>query len=74
MDIKLFDNLEDFFVSRVSKLEMLRENTKAYIIATLSKAHKLPNLSNESLTIAFSNARARHNFVEYQNLVIGFYL
>lgn len=71
MDIEIFSNIQTYFIPKVEKLEC-QEYTKAYLISTLSNINKIPDLSNQSLTIAYAEARARQSFIKYQN--IGDYL
>lgn len=61
-------NVNMFFEETLSDLKCHRD-TKAYIVSIYDK-YKFANfdLSNKSVTTLFADARAKHDFVAYQNL------
>ena len=64
MNIKIFSSTQDYFIPKVEKL-CCQEPTKAYIVSTLSKP---PDLSAQSITVAFAEAKSRQEFIKYQNI------
>lgn len=61
-------NITNFFDELLSDLECQRD-TKAYIISIYGKYKTADfDLSKDSVTLLFSQARSKHDFLTYQNL------
>ncbi len=68
MDI-LFSAEKDWFSKNLENLKC-EEETRAYIVSIFTKYLKTAqeDYSKESLTLLYSEARDKHNFIIYQNL------
>lgn len=61
-------SLEDFFISKIQNVPS-REDTKAYIISTLTKYKNADkDLSHSILTVEFSKAKEQYSFEKYQDI------
>jgi len=60
--------LDEYFSNKLKSLDC-REDTKSYLISTLSKyINSKYDLSNESLTLFYIKANESYSFEKYQNL------
>jgi hypothetical protein len=66
-DLSIMRNLHEFFVPRIQALPC-QETTKSYIVSVLAAPEKLKNLSGQSITLCFAEAKSRWNFASFQNL------
>jgi hypothetical protein len=63
-----YQNINDFF-SEVLKDLKCQEDTRAYIVSIYGKyRHTNFDLSKDSITLLFSQARLKQNFSIYQNI------
>lgn len=63
-----YQNINDFF-SEVLKDLKCQEDTRAYIVSIYSKySHAVHDLSKDSVTLLFSQARQKQDFPTYQNI------
>ena len=61
-------NINDFFVETLNDLKC-NELTKAYIISIYNKyIISTYDMSQDNITLAFAQARAKHDFLAYQNI------
>ena len=64
----LYKNLNNFFEELLTDLECQRD-TKAYIISIYGKYKSAEfDLSKDSVSLLFAQARSKHDFLSYQNL------
>jgi len=64
----IHNNITCFFEEKLSDLQC-RQDTKAYIISIYGKYKSASfDLSKDSVTLLFAQARSKHDFSTYQNL------
>lgn len=64
----LYKNINNFFEELLNGLECQRD-TKAYIISIYGKYRSAEfDLSKDSVSLLFAQARSKHDFLAYQNL------
>lgn len=67
MDLSITGSLHEFFMPRIHALQC-HETTKSYIVSVLSAPERLKNLSGQSITLCFAEAKSRSEFASFQNL------
>lgn len=66
--MRIISNINDFFEEKLNDLNC-QEDTRAYIISIYAKYKNSDfDLSKDSITLLFAQARKKHNFYDYQNL------
>ncbi len=64
----IHQNITDFFEKILSDLQCHRD-TKAYIVSIYGKYKSTDfDLSKDSISLLFAQARSKHDFLSYQNL------